>query len=455
MKEFKILSPTAILGYGFPEESFRRGVAEKPDLIAVDGGSVDPGPYYLGAGKPFTNRVGVKRDLRYMLTEGMRLGIPVIVGTAGGSGAAAHLDWCRDIVLEIAAEEGLAFKLGLIYADVAPELIKQAIQDKKTEALADLPLLTERDVDEAAAIVAQMGTERIIDALEEGCQVILAGRAYDPSCFSSLPIKLGYDPALATHLGKILECAAIAADPGSGADSVLGILTDDSFILKPLSDARRFTSTSVAAHSLYEKSDPYSLPGPGGSIDLREVSFTEIGDGMVEVKGTRFVPTEGYKIKLEGVRPVGFRTISMAGTRDPIMIAQIEEILEKVKESVDANLANEGLNGKISFHLYGKNAVMGDLEPDAPAAPQELGILMEAVAPTQNDADTILSIVRSSLLHYGYPGRIATAGNLAFPFSPSDIQAGGVYEFHIYHLMEVEDETLFPIQTIQVGGESR
>lgn len=452
MKEFKILSPTAILGYGFPHDSFMRGIAEKPDLIAVDGGSVDPGPYYLGAGKPFTNRVGVKRDLRYMLKEGMQLGVPVIVGTAGGSGAGAHLDWCREIVLEIAAEEDLEFKLGLIYADVDRNLIKEAIRAGKTEALADLPPLTESDVDQAAAVVAQMGTERIIAALDAGCRVILAGRAYDPCCFSSLPIRLGYDPALATHLGKILECAAIAADPGSGADSVLGILRKDSFILKPLSDARRFTATSVAAHSLYEKSDPYSLPGPGGSIDLKEVSFTELGDGMVEVKGTRFVPTEGYKIKLEGVRSVGFRTISMAGTRDPIMIAQIEDILEKVEASVDANLASEGLKARISFHLYGKNAVMGALEPDAPAAPREIGILMEAVAPTQSEADTILSIVRSSLLHYGYPGRIATAGNLAFPFSPSDIQAGEVFEFHIYHLMEVEDESLFPLKTLDVKG---
>lgn len=33
---FKILSPTAILGYGFPEESFRKAMAESPDLIAVD-----------------------------------------------------------------------------------------------------------------------------------------------------------------------------------------------------------------------------------------------------------------------------------------------------------------------------------------------------------------------------------------------------------------------------------
>lgn len=43
-RTFKILSPTAILGYGFPEESFRKAMEESPDLIAVDAGSSDPGP---------------------------------------------------------------------------------------------------------------------------------------------------------------------------------------------------------------------------------------------------------------------------------------------------------------------------------------------------------------------------------------------------------------------------
>lgn len=57
-RSFKVLSPTAILGYGFPEESFRKAMAESPDLIAVDAGSSDPGPHYLGAGKPFTDRAG-------------------------------------------------------------------------------------------------------------------------------------------------------------------------------------------------------------------------------------------------------------------------------------------------------------------------------------------------------------------------------------------------------------
>ena len=101
--EFKILSTTAILGYGFPMTSFEAGMEKKPDLIAADAGSTDPGPYYLGAGISFTDRQAVKRDLRIMIKAGVANKIPVVVGTAGGSGAEPHLDWCYDIIKEIAA----------------------------------------------------------------------------------------------------------------------------------------------------------------------------------------------------------------------------------------------------------------------------------------------------------------------------------------------------------------
>ena len=42
-------------------------------------------------------------------------------------------------------------------------------------------------------------------------------------------------------------------------------------------------------------------------------------------------------------------------------------------------------------------------------------------------------------MHFGFTGRKATGGNLAFPFSPSDFRGGPVYEFNIYHSMEVDD----------------
>jgi len=447
---FKVLSPTAILGYGFPEESFERGMAFKPDLIACDAGSVDPGAYYLGAGKSFTNRTGVKHDLTFMLKAAVKNNIPVVIGSAGGSGAKPHVKWCREIILEIAKEHNLHFKMGVIYADIDKNMIIEAIKQGKVSALEDVPELTPQIVQESGDIVAQMGVEPFIRALKMGCQVILAGRAYDPACFAALPIMQGFDPALCIHMGKILECAAIAADPGSGADCAIGILEKDAFVLHALNPERKFTAASTAAHSLYEKSDPYYLPGPGGVLDLHNITFEEIDSGAVRVRGTKFIPSEQYQIKLEGTRKVGYRTISIAGIRDPIMISQIDSIIPAVEQRVAVLLKNENIHGEVLFHIYGKDGVMGKLEPCKEIKSHELGIVLEVIAPTQEAADTICSLTRSTMLHYGYPGRIATAGNLAFLFSPSDTPCGAVYEFSIYHLMDLPSQDIFPIQVEEV-----
>lgn len=451
-REFKILSPTAILGYGFPEESFRRGMAEKPDVIAVDGGSTDPGPFYLGAGKSFTDRAGVKRDLRFMLKAGVEAGIPVVIGTAGGSGADPHLEWCRQIILEIAREENLSFKMAVIPTDVDRDTVHEALDAGKIEALDLVPPLTHEAIDASPHIVAQIGVEPFIRALGAGAQVVLAGRAYDPACFAALPIMQGFDVGLALHCGKILECAAIAASPGSGSDCALGIIREDSFVLKALSDERKFTAESAAAHTLYEKSDPYFLPGPGGVLDLTGCQFIEHADGTVEVKGSKHVHTP-YQVKLEGARQVGYRTVSIAGTRDPIMIESIHSIIDSVKARV-AKILGDGNLAQVFFHLYGKDGVMGHLEPAKNRVSHELGIVIDVVASTAEQADTVCSLTRSTLLHFGYLGRVATAGNLAFPFSPSDMRAGAVYEFSLYHLMAVNEETLFPFHIEWVGMEA-
>lgn len=451
MKQFTVLSPTAILGYGFPESSFREGIRRNPDLIAVDGGSTDPGPYYLGKGISFTNRLGVKRDLRFMLTEGVRRKIPVVIGTAGGAGAKAHLEWCLEIVTDIAREEGLSFRLGIIPADIPKEMVLEELKAGRIASLDGFGELEAQTLEETGAIVAQMGVGPIIRAHEAECDVILCGRAYDPAVFAALPILRGFDPGPALHMGKILECAAIAASPGSGSDSVLGILTEGAFRLEALSPERRFTAESTAAHSLYEKADPYHLYGPGGHIDLTGCTFTE-DEGGVTVSGSRYVPEKRPTVKLEGARLTGYRTVSIAGVRDPIMIDGIDSILKTVRERVAATLKAEGIEGQLIFHIYGKNGVMEELEPVHKPEGHELGLVIEGMGNSQEEADSVCSIARSTLLHYGYPGRISTAGNLAFPFSPSDLHGGEVYEFSIYHLMESggEESGLFPLELREI-----
>ena len=447
MKELKILSPTAILGYGFPMESWDEGMRRQPDVIAVDAGSTDPGPYYLGAGVSFTDRGAVKRDLSIMIPAGLKAGIPVIIGTAGGSGAAPHLNWNAEIINEIAQEQGLSFTLAVIPADVDKEMLLVANGAGLIAPLSPAPPLTDDDIKDAKHIVAQMGAEPIIEALEMGAQVILAGRAYDPSVFAALAIQKGYDKGLSIHLGKILECAAIAATPGSGSDCMFGYVGQDYFKVEPLSKNRKCTTLSVAAHTLYEKTNPYILPGPGGVLDLTNTVFTQETESMVRVSGSKYVPSEEYALKLEGVRKVGCRTVSFAAVADPVMIRQIDDIAQKVKERVRDNFTDLG-NYFLDFKIYGRNisgkmGVMGIFgQQDShhhESNSLETAIIIDAVAPSQELANTVCSFARSTMLHYGYPGRISTAGNLAFPFSPSDIKMGDVYEFSVYHLIKTTD----------------
>ncbi len=451
MPEFTILAPTAILGYGFPETSLQRGLACGPDLIAVDAGSTDPGPYYLGSGKSFTDRGAVRRDLALLLPAAVENGIPLVIGSAGGAGARPHLDWTLDIVRELARELQLSFRLGVVAADVSTATLRDGLRRGQVQALTGVPPLTEDTLAATGAAVAQMGVEPIQRALAQGCEVVVAGRAYDPAVFAALPMMRGFDPGLALHLGKILECAAIAASPGSGADCALGTLERGRFILQPLSDERRFTPTSVAAHTLYEKSNPYLLPGPGGELDLREVEFEDLGQGRVAVSGSRFVPSSGYQVKLEGARRVGYRSISIAGVRDPVMIASIGTILEQVRERTGTMLPAGASASGLSFHVYGRDGVMGPREPLREHPAHELGIVIDAVGASPETADTLCSLARSTLLHFGYEGRIATAGNLAFPFSPSDLRAGEVYEFSLYHLLETDPLALFPLTVEELG----
>ena len=87
----KIVALTGILGYGYSEEALEIAFSEKVDYIGVDAGSTDPGPYYLGSGKSFTNRDAVKRDLALALPKALEQKAPFIIGSAGGAGSEARI----------------------------------------------------------------------------------------------------------------------------------------------------------------------------------------------------------------------------------------------------------------------------------------------------------------------------------------------------------------------------
>ncbi len=451
MIECRILSPCGILGYGYPIESFLEGVRLKPHAIVVDAGSTDAGPHKLGAGVGIVSKFAVKKDLTPMLMHGVKNDIPVIIGSAGGAGARSHVEWTLEIIKEILQENDMNEKIAVIWSDISKERIKNGLRNNKVLSLDNSHSLTEELIDETNGIVGQMGVEPILEVLKKGVKIIVCGRAYDPAPFAAVGIYNGFRSELAYHLGKILECGALCAEPGTTKDCILGILRENDFLVKSLNNERKCTSISVAAHTFYEKDHPYILLGPGIRLNLSKCHFEEVCNGEVKVSGSKIEYSSPYYIKLEGARKVAYRTFVVAGVRDPLMIENIDQIEKAVLKQVQSYF-NEipKSDYKIHFYNYGKNGVMGSKEPEVFSG-YEIGLLMEVLAQTQEVASAICAALRSTLLHYPYWGRKSTAGNLAFPFSPSDIEFGEVYEFSVYHLMEVENGLeLFQIEYL--GG---
>jgi hypothetical protein len=152
MQEFRLLSTSGILGYGFPEASLAAGLERKPDMIGVDGGSVDPGPHYLGSGKPFCSTMAIRRDLRLMLRAAVAQHIPMLIGTCGGAGGEPHLKLVVDLVRDIAREEGLHFPMAVIHAEQHKADVARWTREGRIRPLAHRPPLDPATVDRAERI---------------------------------------------------------------------------------------------------------------------------------------------------------------------------------------------------------------------------------------------------------------------------------------------------------------
>lgn len=450
--EIRILTPNGILGYGIPEADFWRGIERQPDAMIVDGGSTDPGPYLLGLPKTIVSRDAYLRDLGLMLDACANRKIPVYISSAGGAGIREQVDLMVELIQHIARREGYQFKIAKIYADIDPEKVRTALRHGKISPCASAPDLQEEDIDMSSHIVAQMGAEPFVKVLREhpGVDIIVAGRAYDPAPFAALCMMHGIDPGIYWHMGKIVECGANCAEPKGKV--ILATVRRDSFDLEPMSLKERCTPASVAAHTLYEKSRPDLLTGPGGTIDLRQATYEQINERAVRVRGSRFIEAPAYTVKLEGAGIVGMRTIFIGGIRDPILISQIDDYLARIKSEAFRTYPElRSGDAQLIFHVYGMNGVMGEFEHLADSVPHEIGLLGEVTAATQELANTICNSVRIDVLHTAYEGQLATAGNFAIPLNPPENPIGPVCKFTLYHLMEIESaDALFPVEIVEV-----
>lgn len=429
-----VYAPLGMLGYGFPMRSLKAALEHGFDVIALDAGSVDPGPYYLGTGKSFTSRTMVKRDLKLIVEAGQTAHVPILIGTACGSGATPHLDWAMRILDEIVEELDIHPKVARIDAELDKQEVIQAFRNGKIENFETRDRLSEQDIDDCIHIVAQMGIQPYMKALEGGADIIVGGRAYDAAVIAAYPIWKGEDPGLSYHMGKIIECGTAVALPRE-SDGMLGVIDGDSFIVTPADPEKICKPDTVAAHTLYERSTPITTEFPGGGLDMSQSSF--IGENVgrsVRIRGTKFVEPARLTLKLEGVRRTGYRTICLAGIRDPFVIEHLSEVEEKVRAKIKRDLPQFEAEKayKILFRHYGAGEIMKERDPET-WTPKEIGLVIEVLSQEQETADTVCALARSAILHMGFVGRRANSGNLAFLYTPAEFPAPPCYEFALYH----------------------
>src|SRR5436305_7555658 len=105
MQSLRIICPNGHLGFApTREESFRLGVDARPDYIAADSGSDDVGPIPLGSDTSTSPRAWQTHDLELMLVASRQLGVPMIIGSAGDTGANSRVDLFVQIIKDLAAK---------------------------------------------------------------------------------------------------------------------------------------------------------------------------------------------------------------------------------------------------------------------------------------------------------------------------------------------------------------
>ena len=442
MTTVKAVAATGQLGTGFKTESLA-AAAHGADFIACDAGSTDPGPHYLGSGTSQSSEQAVHSDLSRIIAAAAEHGIPALIGSAGTAGGAPHLERTAGIVRAIAAEQKLHFSFATIDTELAPELVADAFRAGRLKPLANAPELTAEEIMGTSRIVAMAGPDPYAEALRRGAQVVLGGRSSDTSMYVAVPQLRGIPHGVAYHAAKILECGAASAVLRHYPDCMAAVLDEDGFTIEPPNPDFACSPQSVAAHTLYENADPFLLVEPGGTMDSSAAVYEAVSDRAVRVTNSKYTPASRYTVRLEAATLRGYRTVVVAGVRDPLLLAQIDEYIagatDRVTQKVRDSLGLEVASYRLRYLVYGRDAAMGPLEPAPAVQGHEIGLVIDVVAADQQTASAIASIAWHTTLHHPVKEYHGLISSLAFPFSPPALDAGPVYEFAINHVLELDD----------------
>lgn len=435
----RILVPSGVLGLGFDRAALARGLAGKPDLIAIDGGSTDSGPVYLGTGSSKYADAVIAGEWTELLDARHTAACPLVIGSAGTCGVDAQVDALLALTTAWADSHKATLKIACLYTELQSSEVLNAVDASRVRPLGAIPVDAElrRAIADCAHIVALAGAEAIAAALDEGADVVIAGRTTDTALFAALPIARGAHAGAAWHAAKTVECGALCTTaPASGV--VLVDIDDTGFTVQAMAAGATCTPYTVSAHMLYENTDPITLYEPGGRLDVSAAVYEACSEG-VRVTGSEWIPEQQYTVKLEGARQRGQQCSSLVLIREARYIEAIDTWCQTLEARLRADVERH-MSG-IAYHLelrrIGIDAALGAIEFQR-GSPVEVGVLLLVTCAEAEDALAIARLANPLLLHHGLPDDTSMP-SFSFPYTPAETPRGPVYEFCLDHLLEIDD----------------
>jgi hypothetical protein len=452
MQSLKIICPNGHLGFApLRTESFRLGVDAHPDYIAADSGSDDVGPVPLGSDTSTSPLSWQRHDLEQMLLASRQLGVPMIIGSAGDTGSNSRVDLYVRIISELAAKHGLKkFRLGYFYSEVDKEYLRAKIRGGDTIAGLDgFADLTEAELDATERVVAMAGVHPFVELLRQGADVIIGGRSSDAAVFAAPAIHHGFPQDNAYYLGKVLECASFCAEPYGGKETVMGVVSHEDVKVTAMHPPQRCTVASVAGHAMYERSNPYEEFFAGGKLDMTNCRYEQFDERTTRITGSRFIAADKTRVKLEGSGKVGERFVGLCGIRDPYTIANVDRVIEWARTQVRERFGDSGY--ELHYNVYGRDGIMGELEPLRDKPGHELCLMVQGIAPTREMAEELTMIGLRQMFYARLPDVKGTAGSVSFPLDEV-LHASAAYRWTLNHTVAVDDDMeLFSTHLIDVG----
>ena len=176
---------------------------------------------------------------------------------------------------------------------------------------------------------------------------------------------------------------------------------------------QRCTVASVAGHAMYERANPYFEHVAGGTLDMSECRYEQIAPKTTRITGAKFRPRRrNFASSSKARARSASATSAWSASAIPYTIAHVDEVIAWARDKVRERFGETGY--ELHYTVYGRDGIMGELEPMRDRPAHELCILVQGVAPTAEMAEEVCMIGTRQMFYARLPEVKGSAGSVAF-----------------------------------------